>query len=103
MGPGRALEFILEAENCSPARAFELGLVERLYIPEDLVSESEAFARRIAASAGRIGINAAKRSIMEAVSLPIYEGLEVDRVVHWDSMRRGGFLAGVEAFMKQYG
>jgi enoyl-CoA hydratase/carnithine racemase len=103
MGPGRALEFILEAENCSPARALELGLVERLYPPETLMAETEAFARRIAARAGRIGINAAKRSIIDAVSLPVYEGLEVDRIVHWDSMRRGGFLPGVEAFVEQYG
>jgi enoyl-CoA hydratase len=65
--------------------------------------ELAAFARRIAARAGRIGINAAKRSILDAVSLPVYEGLEVDRLVHWDSMRRSGVLPGVEAFVEQYG
>jgi enoyl-CoA hydratase/carnithine racemase len=103
LGPTRALEFILEAESWSPARALELGLVERLYPTDDLVGETQAFAGRIAARAGRVGINAAKRSILDAVSLPVYEGLEVDRVVHWDSMRRGGFLPGVEAFVEKFG
>jgi enoyl-CoA hydratase len=103
MGPVRALEFILDAESCSPSRARELGLVQRLYAAEDLMPETEAFARRIAARAGRIGINAAKRSILDAVSLPVYEGLEVDRLVHWDSMRRGGFVPGIGAFIEQYG
>ena len=103
MGPARALNFILEAENVGPTRAMELGLVERLYAPEALLSETDAFAVRIAAQAGRIGIGAAKRSILDAETLPIYEALEVDRIVHWDSMRRGGFLPGVEAFVKQFG
>jgi enoyl-CoA hydratase/carnithine racemase len=103
MGPARALEFILEAENVTPERARELGLVERLYAPDELLAETEAFARKVAARAGRVGIDAAKRSILDATTLPFYEGIEVDRVVHWDSMRRGGFLPGVEAFVKQFG
>jgi enoyl-CoA hydratase len=103
MGPARALEFILEAESCSPARALELGLVERLYPPEELLAQTQAFAAQTAARAGRIGISAAKRSILEATSLPLYEALEIDREVHWDSMRRGGFLPGIEAFVEQYG
>jgi enoyl-CoA hydratase len=103
MGPGRALDFILEGANCGPARARELGLVERLYSPEDLLSEAVQFGKRIAARAGRVGINAAKRSILDGVTLPVYEGLELDRVVHWDSMRRGGFLPGVEEFVERYG
>jgi enoyl-CoA hydratase len=103
MGPARALDFILEAENCDPARALELGLVERIYPANDLFDETRAFAERIAARAGRVGVNAAKRSILDATSLPIYEGLEVDRIVHWDSMRRGGFLPGVAAFVKEFG
>jgi enoyl-CoA hydratase/carnithine racemase len=103
MGPARALEFILEAENCSPTRALELGLVERLYAPDELLPAAQEFSGRVAGRAGRIGINAAKRSILDAVALPVYEGLEVDRVVHWDSMRRGGFLPGVTAFVEQYG
>jgi enoyl-CoA hydratase/carnithine racemase len=103
IGPARALNFILEAENCSPRRALELGLVERLYPPDCLLAEAEAFAHRISSSAGRIGINAAKRSILDATGLAVYEGLEVDRIIHWDSMRRGGFLPGVEKFVEQYG
>jgi enoyl-CoA hydratase/carnithine racemase len=103
MGPARALNFILEAESCTPARALELGLVERLFPADRLLEETEAFARRVAGRAGRIGIGAAKRSILDGTSLPVYEGLELDRVVHWDSMRRGGFLPGVEAFVAQFG
>jgi enoyl-CoA hydratase/carnithine racemase len=102
MGPARALDFILSGESCTPARAFELGIVERVYPPEELLERTQAFAVEIAGRAGRIGIGAAKRSILDAASLPVYEGLEVDRIAHWDSMRRGGFLPGLDAFIEQF-
>lgn len=103
LGQARALDFVLAAENWSPQRALSEGLVTRLYPAADLVTEARAFGRRIAGRAGRIGINAAKRSILDASTLPVYEGLEWDRTVHWDSMRRGGFLPGVAAFVEQFG
>jgi hypothetical protein len=57
----------------------------------------------VAATAGRVGINAAKRSILTATHLPLYEALEVDSLAHWESMRRGGFLPGVQAFVERFG
>jgi enoyl-CoA hydratase/carnithine racemase len=103
MGPGRTLDLLLEAEPVGPRRALEIGLVERVYPPNELIREAEAFAARIAERAGRIGINAAKRGILDAVELPLYEALEFDRAVHWDAMRRGGFIPGVEAFVERFG
>jgi enoyl-CoA hydratase len=103
MGPARALNFILEGASCTPREAYALGLVERLYAPDDLLGETTTFAGRVAATAGRVGINAAKRSILTATHLPLYEALEVDSLAHWDSMRRGGFLPGVQAFVERFG
>ena len=78
-------------------------MVERICPADELLTQVQVFAAQVAGKAGRIGINAAKRSILDATSLPVYEGLELDRVVHWDSMRRGGFLPGVEAFVAEFG
>jgi enoyl-CoA hydratase/carnithine racemase len=103
MGPSRALYFLLEAETCTPRRAYELGLVERLTPPDALLKESCAFAERVAGRAGRIGVNAAKRLTFDASSLPFDEALQLDREVHWDSMARGGFLPGIEAFVARFG
>jgi enoyl-CoA hydratase/carnithine racemase len=103
MGPSRALEFILRAEPCGPQDALRLGLVDRLFEPAALAGETHAFATAIAGKAGRIGINAAKRAILDGASLPLYEAIELDRSVHWDSMRRGGFLPGVTDFVARFG
>ncbi len=103
MGPARAFEFILESEPCNPARALELGLVERVYPADELLPQTEAFVARVAGRAGRIGINAAKRAILDASDLSLPDALALDRAVHWDTMRRGGFLPGIRSFVEQFG
>lgn len=103
MGPSRCLEFVLRAEPCSPRAGVALGLVDRLLEPAALLPETEAFAARIGRKAGRVGINAAKRAILEGASLPLYEAIELDRAVHWDAMRRGGFLPGIADFVARFG
>lgn len=102
MGTSAALDFILDAKPVDPARAHRLGLVDRLYPAEDLLASSEGFAADVARKAGRVGVNAAKRAVLDAAELPLLEALEVDRVVHWDAIRRGKFLEGVAAFTARF-
>jgi enoyl-CoA hydratase/carnithine racemase len=102
MPPSRALDFVLDAKPVAPQRAFELGLVDRLYATEELVTQAEAFASAVAKKAGRTGAAAAKRAVLGGAELPLYEALELDRSVHWDAVRRGNFLAGVDAFVERF-
>lgn len=103
MGPSRALAFLLEAEPCAPQKALELGLVDRLVPTDTALEDTLAFAERIAARAGRVGVGAAKRLTLDASTLPLDEALAFDSEVHWDSMRRGGFIRGVEGFVARFG
>ena len=102
LGPSRALEFILSAKPVSPPRAFEIGLVDRLCPPGQAGRHALEFAREVADKAGRIGVSCAKRAIFGAGELPLSAAMPLDGVLHWDTMRRGNFLAGVEAFTKRY-
>jgi enoyl-CoA hydratase len=101
--PAQILNFILEGEPCGPRRAFELGLVERVLEADSLLTETEAFADRTARRGGRIGVNAAKRLVLDAAHLPLGQALQTDHQVHWDAMRRGGFIPGVSAFVERFG
>lgn len=103
LGPSAALHFLLEAEPCSPSAAHDLGLVDRLCQPESLVDETQAFAERVASRAGRVGVNAAKRLTLDAATMDFERAIDFDRDVHWNSMRRGGFLRGVEGFVARFG
>jgi enoyl-CoA hydratase/carnithine racemase len=100
--PSRALELVLDAKPITPQRAAEIGLVHRLYSSATLLQESEAFAAAVGRKAGRVGVSAAKRAILGGAELPLYEALEFDRSLHWDSIRRGNFLAGVDAFVERF-
>lgn len=102
LGPSRALEFILSAKPISPARAFEIGLADRLCLAGQVSSQALEFAHEVAGKAGRIGVTCAKRAIFGAGELPLSSALPLDGVLHWDTMRRGNFLAGVEAFATRY-
>jgi enoyl-CoA hydratase len=103
MGASRALDLILEAEPVTPARALEVGIVERLYPADELMARCEAFAQTVAGRAGRIGVAAAKRAVHHGAELSLADALVLDDAVHWDAMRRGGFIKGAEAFVEQYG
>ena len=103
MGPARCLRFLLEAESATPNQAHDLGIVEQLVEPDRLREEVMAFATRVAGRAGRAGVGAAKRLALDGAELPLFEAIEFDHTVHWDSMRRGNFLPGVSAFVKQFG
>lgn len=102
LGPSRALEFILSAKPIGPSRAFEVGLVDRLCPAGEAGPSALEFAVEVAGKAGRIGVRCAKQAIFGAGELPLSSALPLDGVLHWDTMRRGNFLAGVEAFAKRY-
>jgi enoyl-CoA hydratase/carnithine racemase len=103
MGPTRCLHFILDGEPCSPRAALQLGIVDRLFEPSALLEQTVAWARRVAGQAGRIGLATAKRGIFDTATLTLDEAMAVDRQLHWDAMRRGRFLEGVNSFVQQYG
>lgn len=103
MGPTRALEFILNAKPVNPAEAHRLGIVDRLLPADHLLPAAHQFAKDVAAKAGRVGVGAAKRAVFGGSELPLAPAMDLDHTVHWDAVRRGRFLDGVEAFVRQYG
>lgn len=103
LGPSRALDLILDAKPIPPSRALEIGLVDRIYPAGSVREQAESFAADVARKAGRIGVNAVKRAIFGGQELPLGPALDLDHSLHWDSMRRGNFLPGVDAFVAKFG
>lgn len=84
LGPGRALEMILEAEALNPKQALEAGLVHRVVRDKDLASEATATAERLARRAP-LSVAGAKRTVREGSRRALPDGL---------AMERKWFLAG---------
>jgi enoyl-CoA hydratase len=62
IGMGRAKELIMGGEQIKAARAYEIGLVNRVYPPEELLPETLKFARKLAALPG-FALKMAKHSV----------------------------------------
>jgi enoyl-CoA hydratase/carnithine racemase len=77
VGVSRALEMITSGESVDPAAALAMGLVDRLLPADDLLDESERFARSLAAGASG-AIAAIKRSIREGADLSLEAGLTLE-------------------------
>jgi enoyl-CoA hydratase len=84
LGPGRALEMILEAEALNPKQALDAGLVHRVVRDKDLASEATATAERLARRAP-LSVAGAKRTVREGSRRALPDGL---------AMERKWFLAG---------
>jgi enoyl-CoA hydratase/carnithine racemase len=78
IGPGRALEMILEARVLEPAEALEVGLVNRVVPGGKLVQEATATAERLARRAP-ISVAATKNAVREGSARPLTQGLAVER------------------------
>ncbi len=77
VGMGRAKEMILSGGQIDAKRAFEIGLVNRLFPPEQLLPETVAFARKLAALPG-FALKMAKHSINFGADLPLDNACRIE-------------------------
>jgi enoyl-CoA hydratase len=83
LGPGRALEMMLEGRALAPEEAVEAGLVHRITAADALFDEALATAERLARRSP-VAVAALKRAVYEGASRSLSEGLHIERT---------GFLA----------
>jgi enoyl-CoA hydratase len=65
LGPRAAKEFLFTGDRFGAARAYELGMVNKVVPPAELLNETHAVAHRIAAMP-RFGLALAKRAVNQA-------------------------------------
>lgn len=75
IGRGRALELMLTGQPVQPARASELGMVDRVVPADQLDGDVEELAKRLAAGAP-LALRAVKRAVHDGVDLPLADGLQ---------------------------
>lgn len=78
IGANKALEMMLTGETVSPEEAHRLGLVNRLFPPEKLLEETEAYARKVASGASA-AIGRIKQAVYQGMALPLNEALALER------------------------
>ena len=78
IGAGRALELMLSGSTVSPERAFELGIVEKIFPPEAVLDEAKAYALKLANGPTK-ALAYIKRCVHEGIEQPLAGGLALER------------------------
>ncbi|MCD6359423.1 MAG: enoyl-CoA hydratase/isomerase family protein [Armatimonadetes bacterium] len=73
VGQAKAMEMVLTAANINPVEAKEVGLVNKVVNPNDLLHEAKALMKKILVNAP-IGIALAKNIIRSEREMPFYAG-----------------------------
>jgi enoyl-CoA hydratase/carnithine racemase len=77
IGRTRALEMMITGSVVPPAKALELGMVNRLYPAGELMEKTMAFARKLASGA-TLAIGHIKRAILEGSEMPLEEAMALE-------------------------
>jgi enoyl-CoA hydratase/carnithine racemase len=78
LGPGQALEMMLEARALSPVEALGIGLVHRVVAPGRLLEVAQETAARLARRSPAT-VAALKRAVYDGASQSLAEGLHIER------------------------
>lgn len=100
VGPAHTAEIMYTAEPLGAARAYEIGLVDRVVLDERLATEADALAERIAANAP-LSLRAMKASIRRCLSAEFnvdHKDIDAMRAAVWNS--KDG-KEGVRAFLEK--
>lgn len=100
LGPGRALEMMLEGRTLDPEEALQAGLVHRVVPAERLLDEAIATAKRMARRSP-LAVKALKHDVYEGAARPLGEGLAVERKWFLAASSTDASLRAMEAFADQ--
>jgi enoyl-CoA hydratase len=100
VGRKHALEMILTGDPISAGRAAELGLVNRVVAPEELLPEAMALAERISRHPAS-AVRACLAAVTRGINVPIDEGLAIE--VSWfaTTVQTDGVAEGVRRFLSR--
>jgi enoyl-CoA hydratase/carnithine racemase len=78
LGPAKALRIVLDGGPLTPEQAAELGLVDRVVEPGELIAQAVAEAGRLG-SRSKVAVAACKRAVYDGGSMTLAAGLRLER------------------------
>ncbi len=100
IGKGKALELILTAETIGAEEAFEIGLVSKVVPHQNLASEAEALAQKIASQAP-ISLRYVKEAVNKGMDLTLEQGLRLEGDLYFLLHTTADRTEGIRAFLEK--
>jgi enoyl-CoA hydratase len=100
IGRGRALEMILSGEQISAQQAYEIGLVNQVVSPAELIPAAENLARKIMANAP-LAIKYALEAVQHGLEMTQQEGLFLESNLFALGCSTADMKEGTRAFLEK--
>jgi enoyl-CoA hydratase len=100
IGKGKALELILTAETINANEALEIGLVSKVFARENLVSEVEALAQKMANQAP-ISLRYVKEAVNKGMDMTLEQGLRLEGDLYFLLHTTVDRTEGIKAFLEK--
>lgn len=99
LGP-KALDLLINRTMLSPEEALNIGLVDALFEPQDLMAESIKFAKKLTKGATK-AMGIIKRCLNVGFDLPIKEALKLDKGGFVEVFKTADAKEGLKAFIEK--
>lgn len=100
LGTSRALRIVLDGGPLSPTEALEAGIVDRVLEGDELLAAAVAEAGRLAGRP-KAGVAATKRAVYEGGSLPIRDGMRLERAEFLATLPTAEAKAAMRAYVSE--
>jgi enoyl-CoA hydratase len=98
IGPARALDLMISGRLLTPQEAFEYGIVEYLYSPDEVLDRAVEYAERVANGPARAS-GLIKLSVKEGTEVPLESGLFMERELQNRLFRTEDAQEGIQAWL----
>jgi enoyl-CoA hydratase/carnithine racemase len=100
IGRTRALQMMLSGEPVTSEYALQIGLVNEVFAPEELLERTHAFARLLG-SRSAPAMAEIKRLVYEGMELPLADGLRLERAALPAILGSADYAEGLAAFAEK--
>jgi enoyl-CoA hydratase len=100
VGRGRALAVMLAGDALTAAEALQLGLVNRVVAPAELLPAAEALAQTLAAQAP-LALRACLNAVTRGARLPLADGLKLEAELFSQLFNTADVREGTRAFLEK--
>ena len=100
VGTGHALDLVLRGEMVGADEALQMGLVNRVFPPEELLGSTEAWLQTIC-SRGPIALGHGIDAVLRGVEMPLEEGLRLEASLFGLCFETADSKEGLTAFLEK--
>ncbi len=100
VGPGKAAEMLLTAENIDAEEAYRIGLVNKVVPLDELMSTAREWAEKICQK-GPLGVQATKEAIIRGLNMNLEDGLYLEKALFDNTLTTEDSFEGIAAFTEK--